>query len=50
MKRAEPTQSVRIKQSDYDILITLMHQEGIRTVTDAISWALHVATVKTNHE
>lgn len=45
MMRKEPTQSVRIRQSDYDILIGIMHQEGLKTITEAMSWAVHTASV-----
>jgi len=43
VRRKEPTQSVRIRQSDYDILLTLMAQENLPTITDAMSWAIAVA-------
>lgn len=45
MRRKEPTQSIRIRQSDYDLLISIMHQENLRTVTDAATWAIHTASV-----
>jgi len=43
MRRKEQTQSVRIRQSDYDMLIGIMHQEGLKTITEAASWAIHTA-------
>lgn len=45
MKRREPTVSVRIRQSDYDVLIAIMEQEHARTVTDAASFAIHTAAM-----
>lgn len=49
-RRREPTQSVRIRQSDYDILIGIMHQEGLKTITEAVSWAIHAAAIMSNRE
>lgn len=48
MRRKEPTQSIRIRESDYDLLISLMHQENLKTVTDAASWAIHAAAAISN--
>jgi hypothetical protein len=48
MRRKEPTQSIRIRESDYDLLISLMQQEGLKTVTDAASWAIHAASAISN--
>lgn len=45
MKRREPTVSVRIRQSDYDVLIAIMEQEHARTVTGALSYAIHTAAL-----
>ena len=50
MRRNEPTQSIRIRQSDYDILIGIMHQEGLKTITEAVSWAVHTAAIMSNRE
>ena len=36
-RRKEPTQSIRIRQSDYEILLTLMAQENLQTITDAMT-------------
>jgi hypothetical protein len=43
MKRKEPTVSVRIRESDYDILLSIMQQEGLKSITDAMSWCVHTA-------
>jgi|TARA_R110000868_G_C10509152_1_gene731949 hypothetical protein len=48
--RKEPTQSIRIRQSDYDILIGIMDQEGLKTITEAISWSIHAAAIMSNRE
>lgn len=40
MRRTEATQSVRIRQSDYDLLIGLMERHGLQTVTAAVTFAL----------
>jgi hypothetical protein len=48
MRRKEPTQSIRIRQSDYDLLIAIMQQENLQTVTDAATWAIRAASVASN--
>lgn len=45
MRRTEPTVSVRIRQSDYDVLIAIMEQEHARTVTEAMSVAIQTAAL-----
>lgn len=43
MSRKEPTVSVRIRQSDYDILLSLMAQEHAKSITDTITFAVAIA-------
>jgi hypothetical protein len=47
MKQKEPTVSVRIRESDYDILLGLMAQFGSKTITDAMSQCIHLAAQAT---
>lgn len=46
MKRTEPTVSVRIRESDYESLLVIMQQENIKTITEAITWAIAVAALE----
>jgi hypothetical protein len=45
MKRKEPTVSIRIRESDYDVLLGLMSQFGSKSITDAISECIHLAAI-----
>ena len=43
MRRREPTVSVRIRQSDYDVLLGIMEQEHLPSITDTVSHAVSTA-------
>jgi hypothetical protein len=43
MNRKEKTVSIRIRESDYDILIGLMAQLGSKSITDAMTECIHLA-------
>ncbi len=47
MKRKEKTVSVRIRESDYDILVGLMAQFGAKSITDAVTECVHLAAAST---
>jgi hypothetical protein len=40
VKRKEPTVSIRIGESEYDALIGIMNEEGLRTIREAVQYCV----------
>lgn len=50
MKRKEPTVSIRISESDYDILIGVMGEAGLATIRDAVSYCVNCTIATASKE